>query len=256
MIRKPSQVILFVALCLPCALCAQEVAYVDLIGVAPRTELRAPKGPDPICNNGVCTSGGIGSASVGDGAPGQNEPRALKITLISLHRLSYLVRVNLEMEVRIENAGTVDMEIPWSPSLSDLQPTDATAAFTYSSLYVTLGLKGDDGQSEFIEVRRLYGVLHRSSTMLTLQPGQWVRLRMEAVLNVPAAKLPEDGRWSANLTCGLQSIEFLPSVKMGGYSTSVTNQHPRVLTASPVELSIHPRAAKSQKARAAESTSQ
>src|SRR5579883_1081265 len=47
----------------------QELAYLDLTGVTPRTTLRYPAAPPPICNNGSCTaSGGSIGMAVGCGA--------------------------------------------------------------------------------------------------------------------------------------------------------------------------------------------
>jgi hypothetical protein len=251
MMKKASQVAMAVLLCASPALIAQEVAYLNLLGVTPRREFRAPKAPDPVCEDGVCTGGGVGSGSVGCGAPARDEPRALKTTLVSLDRFSYTAGDELEMEVRIENVGSLAMDIPWSPHLSDLQPADETLAFSYSSLYLSLLLRRPDGQTEDILVESLYGVQGRAGSLLTLRPGQWVRLRMETTLSVPVEKLAEDGRWSANVTYGLRSEKFVPNVKFGGYSTSIENQYPRYLSGNPVALQIVAPKDKSRKQSAA-----
>ena len=124
-------VLLFCAL----PLAAQEVGYLDLLDVMPRTQLRAPAPPPPVCDENGCTVlGGIGGGSIGCGAGSPDDPRALKTTLVFLDRLTYKAGDSVEMEIRIENVGRVAIEVPWSPHLADLQPADESARFSYSNL--------------------------------------------------------------------------------------------------------------------------
>jgi hypothetical protein len=39
-----------------------------------------------------------------------------------------------EIEFKVLNTGTVPLELPVSPHLADMQPSDASAAFTYMNI--------------------------------------------------------------------------------------------------------------------------
>lgn len=220
-------------------LAAQEAGYLNLLDVAPRTQLRAPAPPPPVCDeNGCSVSGGIGGGSIGCGAGSPNDPRALKTTLVFLDRLSYSAGDPVEMEIRIENVGRVAMEIPWSPHLADLQPADETARFSYSNLYIALVLRTGDDAIYVPAATELYGNPEHPGTLLSLQPGEWVRLRLRTALAVPVAKIKDDDLWSANVTSGLRSETFVPHIKYGGFSTDIANLYPRQLSGAPFVLEI------------------
>src|SRR5258707_11618432 len=59
---------------------AQEVAYLNLIGVTPETELRHPPAPPPKCNpDGSCQMPGFSTGmSIGCGGTAGGEKRALR----------------------------------------------------------------------------------------------------------------------------------------------------------------------------------
>ena len=221
-------------------LLAQEVGYLNLLGVKARTRLRAPAPPPPVCKDGVCSAGGsIGSAGIGCGAGALNEPRALKTTLVSLDRFSYTPEQQAEVEIKIENAGSVDMTIPLSPHLADLQPADETLPFNYSSLSLSMDIEGLHGRRVSRPTMDLYGRPEVEGSLITLKPGEWIRVRVQTSLAVSAEKLDvADSRWLANVSYELQSTQFLPNVKDGGYGTSSTNIYPRQLSGPPVTLEI------------------
>src|SRR5258707_14939074 len=111
---------------------AQEVAYLNLIGVTPETELRHPPAPPPKCNpDGSCQMPGFSTGmSIGCGGTAGGEKRALRTTLTWMDRREYIEGDAAEFEVRIENAGSVPMNIPWTPHLAGLQPADESEPFT------------------------------------------------------------------------------------------------------------------------------
>lgn len=230
-----SVVLLFCAL----PLAAQEVGYLNLLSVVPRTQLRAPAPPPPVCDeNGCSASGGIGGGSIGCGAGSLDDPRALKSTLVFLDRLSYSAGESVEMEIRIENVGRVAMGIPWSPHLADLQPADETARFSYSNLFIDLVLRTRDGEIDVPAATELYGNPEHPGTLLILQPGEWVRLRLNMALALPVAQIRDGDPWSANVRSGLRSETFVPNVKSGGFSTDIVNLYPHQLSGTPLVVEI------------------
>jgi hypothetical protein len=237
--KIPPQLVSAVLLCCSLPLGAQEVGYLNLVGIAPRTRLRAPAPPPPVCNeNGCSVSGGVGGGSIGCGIGSPNDPRALKTTLMFLDKLTYSAADSVEIELRIENVGTVSMEIPWSPHLADLQPADQTVPFSYTSLDITLLLRNRDEEHDVPAIARLFGNPEHRGTLLVLKPGESVRLRLQTALSVPVTKIKDGDLWSANVSSGLRSEKFVPHVKYGGFSTDVVNLYPRQLSGAPMALEI------------------
>jgi hypothetical protein len=225
------------------ALMGQEVAYLDLVDVKPRTDLRSPPVPPPVCKeDGSCTGvgGGIGSVSIGCGGVGAREPWALKTTLLSLDHFAYAPDEAAEMEIRVENIGSVAMSIPWNPHLADLQPAAETQKFHYSSFAITLNLtsQADHSQHEIIEAAKLYGVVENPATLKTLKPGEWVRVRMKTKLAVSSDKLKSGSDYSGNVLPQLRSETFVPNLKYGGYGTDIANEYPRRLSGPDLMLRI------------------
>ncbi len=221
---------------------AQEVGYLDLVDVKPRTELRHPDPSPPVCKeDGTCTaSGSLGGMSLGDGGTGANEPKALRTTLLSLDRFAYAPDDAAEMEIKIENVGSVDMIIPWSPHLADLQPADEKQIFHYRSFAVVLNLasRADKSQNEIVEAVKLYGVTEKPATLKVLKPGEWLRLRIKTKLAAYPDKLKTDSDYLASVLPQLRSETFIPNVKYGGYSTDITNEYPRSLSGPELTLRI------------------
>ena len=91
---------------------AQEVGYLDLTDVTPRTTLRYPPAPPPICKKGVCIAGGSVGAAIACGAGDWRDAHALKTTVTWLDQLDYQIGGNIEFEMQLENAGSETMAIP------------------------------------------------------------------------------------------------------------------------------------------------
>jgi hypothetical protein len=169
----------FLALAWPCFLTAQEVKFIDISNVRQRTELRNPPAPQSDCKEGThCIGGGIGGGSVGDGAPDQRDPRALGIYLLRVTPTDIDPAEPFQVEFKILNTGTAPIELPVSPHLSDLQPNDESVAFSYFSLALVVRGEGETQRPAvacmgFVE---LYGSPDHPESMLTLQPGEWIRV--------------------------------------------------------------------------------
>ena len=112
---------------------AQEVGFVDLTQIVARTELRHPA---PRNDEATDRRGGDGIVDRShDYCDVPNAPKdvgALRTTLVWLDRDEYAVGDHQKFEVRIENVGSVPVEMPFSPHLADLQPVDASQKFGYS----------------------------------------------------------------------------------------------------------------------------
>jgi hypothetical protein len=234
--------LLIVLLLSASALRGQEVAYLDLVGVTPRTELRHPDPPPFVCKeDGTCmASGSVIGVSIGDGGMGANEPKALKTTLLSLDRFAYTPDDAAVMEIKIENVGSVDMMIPWCPHLADLQPADEKQTFHYRSFAAVFKLtnSADKSQQSIIESAHLYGITENPDTLKTLKRGEWLLLRIKAKLAVYPDNLKTDSDYSASVLPQLRSDTFVPNVKNGGYGTDIVNEYPRSLSGPEITLRI------------------
>lgn len=215
---------------------AQEVGYLDLRGIEPRMNLQYPQTP-PICHGNICTgSGGVIGMSIGCGAGSPDDPRALKATILSLDHSSYVEGDQAVVEIKLENVGTVPMTLPWYPHPADLQSSDITARLKYLSSYfqLTLTKPGETGYNN-LQIINLYGNQDVPNTLITIRPGEWLRLRTMVRLDIPVEKRDQTD-WEADVTFGLRHEEFIPN--KDGYGKNIANDYPRVSSGPRVPVQI------------------
>jgi hypothetical protein len=213
------------------ALAEQEIAYLNLVEVTPRTHLRLPDPPPPVCKeDGTCsvTGGGV-TGMVGDGFEARNEPRALKTTLLSLDRVDYAADDQAEMEIIVENVGSVDMTIPLCPHLADLQPANKDEKFEYRSMAIvfTLADNADERQHQAIVVAKLFSTVERPDTQKVLKQGESIRLRLKTKLVEDPDTLQAGHNYTVNVVPHLCMEAYIPKVGSGGYTMSTINEYPR-----------------------------
>jgi|SRR5579864_406370 len=84
----------------------------------------------------------------------------------------------VEVEFRVENIGTTLLRLPIHPSLTDLRPKDLAATFEFYRMTLPLvalvAAKGSALEAGGLE---LYGSVTRPDTLLTLKPGESIRVR-------------------------------------------------------------------------------
>ena len=164
---------------LPCVLRAQEIKYIDLTAVRQRTELRHPPTPQSDCKEGTgCIGGGYGAGSMRDGAPDKRDPHALGIYLLRVTPTDIDPAEPFQVEFKILNTGTAPMELPVSPHLSDLQPSDESVAFDYFRLALVVRAEAEpEGPPVgFIGFVELFGAPDHAESMTVLRPGEWIRV--------------------------------------------------------------------------------
>lgn len=163
---------------------AQEIKFIDLSNVQQRTALRFPPAPQPDCvPNQGCVGGGYGGGSVADGSPDPRDPGALGVSLDSVGQTDITLDP-FEAEFRIMNTGLVPIDLPVSPHLSDLQPADEWQTFQYLSLALEVRLSATEPvQALGLGYVELYGSVEHEDTMVTLKPGQWIRVKANLKLH-------------------------------------------------------------------------
>lgn len=172
-------VFLFLLLALPCLLKAQEIKYIDLTAGRQRMELRHPPAPQSDCREGAgCLGGGSGGGGVVDGAPDWRDPRALGIYLVRVTPTDINAAEPFQVEFKILNTGTAPIELPVSPHLSDLQPSDESVAFNYFSLALAVRGEGEPGGPHVDSVGfvELFGSPEHAESLTVLRPGEWIRV--------------------------------------------------------------------------------
>jgi hypothetical protein len=223
-----------------CVAEAQEIAYLDLTDVTPRVELRHPPAPPAKCGPKGCVGAGFAGMSVSCGGVAANETRALKTSLTWLDQLSYRNGDRAEFEAAIENVGTVALDIPWSPHLADLQPRDESANFEVESLSVGLFLRWGEHYSVSLGSLHVYGTPSHPETILTLGPGESVRLRGTVKISLPprdTMKVPFPGSdQRAGAGTQLQRIEYSPHPL--GINQSIENLYPRTVEGNELSVKI------------------
>lgn len=140
------------------------------------------------------------------------------------------------MEFRILNTGLLPIEVPIFPNLSDLQPSYATKPFNYLSLALLVELKeGPEQATGWLGWLELYGATDHDDTIVTLRPGQWVRVK---------AKIKLFG-WPSKALLGwlrgdfwLRTNVFTP--REGGGFTEVTNLYPNHSSFPAIEVQFTP----------------
>src|SRR5437016_3368189 len=173
------RVFLLLLLALPCLLTAQVTKHVDHTAVRLPTDLRHPPALQSDCRVGAgCLGGGYGGVSMGDGAPDRRDPHALGIYLMRVTPTDINAAEPFQVEFKILNTGTAPIELPVSPHLSDLQPSDESVAFNYSSLaLVVRGEAEPQGPPvDSIGFVELFGSPDHAESMMVLRPGEWIRV--------------------------------------------------------------------------------
>lgn len=150
---------------------AQEVASIDLTKVEARVELRRPKATSDLAD---AYSGDQRTTYCSNSTQKVGE---LDVSLVSLDPTLYQVGDEPRFEVILQNTGSVPIRIPSSPNLADLQPNDPAKQFAYNELQIVLWIAADERWStDTGGSAALYGNDDHTNTMLTLKPGQWVRI--------------------------------------------------------------------------------
>ena len=154
---------------------AQEIKYIDISNIRPRTELRYPPAPQ---SNSKGLGGGEGGGSVRDGAQDYRDPHALGIYLLGVTPTDINPSEPFQVEFKILNTGAAPIELPVSPHLSDLQPRDESAAFDYFSLALVVRGEGEPQgpRVDSVGFVELFGSADHAESMMVLRPGEWMRV--------------------------------------------------------------------------------
>ncbi len=200
---------------------AQEVRVVDLLNIHQRTELRFPSAPSDCIPGQPCVGGGFGGGSVADGAPDPRDPRALGVALDRVTPADITLDA-FEAEFRLLNTGLAPISVPVWPHLSDLQPSSEAQPFSYLSLALEIRLSGT-GSEEASGVGwvELYGSAEREDTILTLKPGEWVRVKAQVKLHTWPTKPIE-----AQLRGDFWFHDNVFKPQTGGFLTEAVNVYP------------------------------
>jgi len=213
--------LLFLLVATSALLEAQEVRVVDLLNVNQRTELRFPPAPSDCIPGEPCVGGGVGGLSVGDGEPDPRDPRALGVALDRVTPTDITLDA-FESEFRLLNTGLAPINVPVWPHLSDLQPSSESQPFSYLSIALEVHLSASGpAQDSGVGWIELYGSAEREDTIITLKPGEWVRVKAKVKLHTWPAKPIE-----AQLRGDFWFHDSVFKPQIGGGFTKVVNVYP------------------------------
>jgi hypothetical protein len=150
---------------------AQELASLDLTKIEARVDLRRPK---------ATTSAKGRYSGTEESTPcfdSKQKAGSLHTSLVTLDRTHYQIEDEPTFEVTVENDGLTPVSIPFSPHLTDLQPKNPAQKFAYFALVIELRIaSGERWSTNAGGGVILYGSNDHPNTMLTLKPGEWVRV--------------------------------------------------------------------------------
>lgn len=150
---------------------AQELASLDLTKIEARVDLRRPKATSPA------KGGYSGNDETVRCFDSKQNAGSLHTSLVTLDRTHYEIEDEPTFEVTVENNGFTPVRIPFSPHLTDLQPKNPAEKFAYFALEITLWIASSERWSTNTGGGViLYGSNDHPNTMLTLNPGEWVRV--------------------------------------------------------------------------------
>jgi hypothetical protein len=145
---------------------AQERRYLD----ATQTKIRQRQ-RDPATG----TSGGIFSGYT-EGKPQPTQALALVLRISDGAELAR--GEAFEYEVQIRNVSDHPIEIPWDLNSADIEPTNPRANYQYKTVVVWLNAKLGNNSAVSMEASIvLFGTPSVASTMIKLQPGEWLRIK-------------------------------------------------------------------------------
>jgi hypothetical protein len=144
---------------------AQERAYLDATQVPIRQRQREP----------ATGSGGV----IGSAREGQKPPPQPLTLILKIFGRSELTRGEVfEYEVQIRNASDRSIELPWDLSPADIEAADPHASYQYQTAAIFLHARLGDNRPVSLEGPiLLFGSRSVTPTTLTLEPGEWVRIK-------------------------------------------------------------------------------
>src|SRR2546421_2651554 len=127
-----------------------------------------------------------------------------------------------QVEFKILNTGTAPIELPVSPHLSDLQPSDESVAFNYSSLaLVVRGEAEPQGPPvDSIGFVELFGLSERAESVMVLRPGEWIRVTANIKL-LKCPSVPVSARFRGDFWLRRNTLHPHPDRKRVVYGKSV-----------------------------------
>jgi hypothetical protein len=188
----------------------QEAGYLDLVN-----QTTQPRRTEPSTASASVVGVGVGDRPA-------TQPRLpLELTISDIEGAEHKLGDDLIYTIRIENMSARAIQIPWTPSLRDIEPA-RPGPYAYQMARLAPMLINSSGQIELLEPAAVYGS-GEASTMLELAPRQWARITAKSRIS---ARGPNLGRFlstgrhsvSVGATWSLYRVSF--SERNGGYHES------------------------------------
>jgi hypothetical protein len=202
--------VMIAMLLLSCGTAAQEVAYINLVGITQRTALRQVP---PKCPAGdSCVGGGFGGGIGGQCGTDAKSTQTARVRIVWADSVSYEDGEEGEWEATVENVGREDLHLPASMHLADLQPEDPSLAFRYVQMSLGPNVWIRSGTAHFENVT-LYGFSGAPDSIIALKPGEWIRLRGRSKITL-MSRHPVEGPLDAWLV--FQKVTYTSSPERSG----------------------------------------
>jgi hypothetical protein len=158
---------------------AQQIASKDLL--RPSTVVPAPtqKAEKTEYPKGCEKMGGVGFAD-GVTMAKDNKPRQIKLELVSISDTNLIIGSEIVATVKLQNAGTNPIQIPWSTDFRtthDGQDPD-NRTWEFGQIEITLRDKRNYFTGLINTSQPLYGSTFVPGSMLTIKPGEWITMQI------------------------------------------------------------------------------
>jgi hypothetical protein len=209
------------------ALLAQEAGYLDLTDPAPRARIRSPNGG---------TGCGFSDGTIGE----------LTLTVASTDKRAYSIGEDVTFEIKIENTGGSSIELPWTPSLANVEPSDPTLSYTYLNAEVDLILSETDSHPSHYLFSRFYGSTDLPWTVRELKPKQSVLIRARGKLQtdqeswIKEAEKAQPLPLKASAGFKLITITYTAAGKRNSASESASCVPLAIRAANQIDLALWP----------------
>ncbi len=165
-------------LLIPISAEAQEIASKDLVRTSPIVEEPSRAANKSEYPNG-CEKMGVGFAD-GMAFAESKKPRQISVELVTLSNTNLILGSEIVATVKLRNAGSDSIQIPWSTDFRTTQDGQDTnnRTWEFGQFRIAVRNKKDEYDELINTSQPLYGSKFVPDSFLTIKPGEWIKAKI------------------------------------------------------------------------------